>query len=81
VSRRHLRRLVSKLESAGVPVERHEDGRHRRFSIPPDRKRKKVPVRLSPAALRRLHKLASEDDHEAAAEAEAALRRALQAEP
>lgn len=81
VSRRHLRRLVGRLEDAGVPVVRHEDGRHRRFSIPQDRKRKGVPVHLSPAALRRLHELAKEDDHEASAEAETALRRALRAEP
>jgi predicted DNA-binding transcriptional regulator YafY len=81
VSRRHLRRLVQKLEDAGVPVEGHEDGRHRRFSIPPEHCRSEVPVRFSPAALRRLYELAKEDDHEAGAEAETDLRRALWAEP
>lgn len=81
VSRRHLRRLVQKLEDAGVPVERHEDGRHRRFSIPPEHCRSEVPVRLSPAALRRLYELATEDDHEASREAVAALREAIRVEP
>ena len=81
VSRRHLRRLVQKLEDAGVPVDRHEDGRHRRFSIPPEHCRSEVPVRLSPAALRRLYELATEDDHEASREAVAALREAIRVEP
>lgn len=87
VSRRHLRRLVQKLEDAGVPVERHEDGRHRRFSIPPEHRRSEVPVRLSPAALRSLFELATEDDpadpdaSQASREAVAALREAIRVEP
>jgi predicted DNA-binding transcriptional regulator YafY len=87
VSRRHLRRLIGRLEDAGVPIERHEDGRHRRFSIPPAHCRTEVPVRLSPAAMRRLCELAKADDPadpesaQASAEALAALRRALRVEP
>jgi len=81
VSRRHLRRLVDTLQGAGVPVEKDQDGRQRTYAIPPGARRKQVPVRLSPRALRRLHELAKDDDHQASREAAAALRRALRAEP
>jgi len=80
-SQRHVRRLVQKLRAEGVPVEKDRDGRTRTYSIPPDARRTRVPVRLSPRALRRLHELAKEDDHEVSAEAQAALARALRAEP
>jgi hypothetical protein len=72
---------VQKLEDAGVPVDRHAGGRHRRFSIPPARRRSEVPVRLSPTALRHLYELAAEDDREASREAVAALREAIRVEP
>ena len=87
VSQRHLRRLVQRLEDAGVPVVRHEDGRHRRSSILEEHRRTEIPVRLSPAALRRLYELATEDDpadpdaSQASREAVAALREALRVEP
>ena len=80
-TQRHVRRLVEQLEAAGVPVVRSYEGPNRAYTIPPEYRRKDVPVRLSPAALRRLCELAKEDDHEAAAEAETDLRRALRAEP
>lgn len=80
-TQRHIRRIVERLEAAGVPVERGYEGKERTYTIPPTRRRKDVPVRLSPAALRRLYELAKEDDHEAAAEAETDLRHALRAEP
>jgi len=80
-SQRHVRRLVEQLRAAGVPVEKSYEGRRRAYTIPPEHRRKDVPVRLSPAALRRLYELAKEDDHETAAEAETDLARALRAEP
>lgn len=80
-TQRHVRRVVERLQGAGVPVEKEYDGRERTYTIPPEHRRKEVPVRLSPAALRRLHELAKEDDHEASAEAETDLRHALRAEP
>jgi len=87
VSQRHLRRLVDTLQGAGVSVEKDRDGRERTYSIPPDARRKRVPVHLSPRALRRLYELAKDDDPadpesaKASTEAAAALRRALRAEP
>jgi DNA-binding Lrp family transcriptional regulator len=80
-SQRHVRRIVERLEAASVPVEKSYEGRERAYSIPPSHRRKRVPVRLSSPALRRLHELAKEDDHGASAEVAAALRRALRAEP
>lgn len=73
--------MVERLKDAGVPVEKGQDGRERTYRIPEPHRRKAVPVLLSPAALRRLHELAKEDDHEASAEAETDLLRALRAEP
>ena len=80
-TKRHLRRLVGELQSAGVPVEKAKDGRHRTYAIPAPHRRRRVPVRLSPPAMRRLVELARADDHPASAEAEHALRAALRAEP
>lgn len=80
-TQRHVRRLVERLKDAGVPVEKSYEGRERTYRVPKAHRRKKVPVRLSPAALRRLCELAKEDDHEASAEAATDLRHALRAEP
>lgn len=80
-TQRHVRRVVERLKDAGVPVEKGYDRRERTYRIPEPHRRKDVPVRLSPAALRRLCGLAKEDDHEASREAETDLRAALRAEP
>lgn len=86
-TQRHVRRVVERLRGAGVPVEKGQKGRERTYTIPPSHRRKEVPVRLSPAAIRRLYELAKDDDPadpesaKASDEAETDLARALRAEP